>query len=733
MARTRILVSILAASTALSAPALAQDAPTQAAAQAQLDGGKLGEIVVTARRRSENLQDTPVSVTALNENLLRQRQIERTIDIAQSVPGLYINNISASPSSLVVFLRGAGEQTGGLATAESPVGIYLDDVYLARLANGNLDLADVERIEVLRGPQGTLYGRNTMTGALKIVTRRPGDTLWVRAEAGYGRFDQTRFKAAVSGPVGNGVGGLVSGYYSDRDGWFDNLGVDPKRGDRRTYGGRVSFATTNSGPVQAQVAAFYSKDRNDGVTPVPTNPFPPYQSLTGEFSTTRSPVEAYGRNRQWGVTGNVSIELAEKTSLKAITGYIDSRDAWGLDFSGGFNNGANIVAGFFRQSATKQHQFSQELQLQGKAMGNRLDYIVGAYFFTESADQLLNDSFGTGVFGPFPVALLPTSFRVKTKSYAGFGQLDYKLTEQLSVTGGIRYTFENKDFQGTIQNGFGFPPVLSSLIRTSLDEKKWTPKVGVNFKLDREVLLYASITNGFKAGGFNGLAVANPAILGAPYGAESVWAYEAGLKSELLDRRLRLNVAYFYNDLKDIQQNVVVGGGSTRTENAARATLQGVEAEVSAVPLEGLTLFGSISLNWDKYKSLSANSTVLAAGATRLPLVSKLQSQLGASYRVPLAAIGGAILLNADWSHRSSRFADALNSGISFIGPVDRVNASIGYETEGGRWSASLSARNLLNDKDYYSGLALIPGLIAGRFAEEPLTWMATIRFRLGR
>jgi iron complex outermembrane receptor protein len=711
-------------------PARSAEAAAQQANQGETQAGTLTDIVVTAQRRAERLQDTPVSVSAFTSDMLDERQIERTEDLAASVPSLYINTVSASPSALVVFLRGAGEQVGGLATSESPVGIYIDDIYFARLANANLDLADVERVEVLRGPQGTLYGRNTMTGALKIVTHRPTDELWIRADASYGRFDRLRLRGAVAGPLGGEIGGLVSGYFTHGNGWFDNIGPDPKRGDRRSYGGRVSLATIGTGALSGRISAFYGNDRNDGITPVPVNPNPPFESLTGKFRTTRSPIPAYGRNKQWGVIGDLSIDLGAVT-VKSLTGYIDTSDRWGLDFSGGFRNAAgNVVAGFFRRSETRQDQFSQELQLQGKGFGDRLKWILGAYYFTESAEQSLADSFGTGVFGPFPVNLLPSSFSLDTKSYAAFGQADFEVSPGLTLSLGGRYTEEKKDFRGFIQNGLGFPPAYAPETIRSLDDNEFTPRIGVDYKINRDVLLYANVSKGFKAGGFNGLAVANPAIFGSPYGAESVWAYEAGVKSELLERRLRLNVAYFYNDLRDIQQNVVVGGGSTRTENAANASLQGIELESTAVITDALSIFGHLSLLWDDYKKLSPNSQAALAGAERLPLVSKLQSQIGFNYRQPIAA-SGAILLNGDWSHRSTRFSEAANQPIGKIGPVDRVNASIGYETEDRRWQISLSGRNLLGDKDYYSGLSLIPGVIAVKFFEEPMTWMATLRYRL--
>lgn len=718
-------VSRIALGCALAATSLPI---TAMAAEAQNDDGDA--IIVTAQRRAENIQDTPISVTALSAETMADRGIVRTQDLAASVPSLYINNISAGPSALTVILRGAGEQVGGLATSESPVGIYLDDVYLARLSGANMELADVERVEVLRGPQGTLYGRNTMTGALKVVTHRPSETLWFRGEASFGSHELARVKAAVSGPLTDGLLASASGYFTDRGGWFTNLGADPSRGDRKTYGGRISLATGGDGPFSARLSAFYTRDQNDGITPVPVSPAAPYAPLTGAYNVTRSPLPSYGDNRQAGVIANLAYDFGDVT-LTSISAYIDSADSWALDFSGGFlNSSGNVVAGFFRESASNQWQFSQELQAQGEAADGALEWIAGAYYFKEKADQVLLDSFGTGVFGPFPVALLPASFKLDTESWALFGQASYEVSPALNVTAGLRYTSDEKAFAGSIQNGFGFP--ATSANKTNAAKwHAWTPKFGIDYKFTDDIMAYASVSRGFRAGGFNGLAVANTTVFGAAFDPETVWAWEAGLKSQFADGKITANLAYFRNALKNLQQNVQIGGGSTRTENAADATLQGLEYELSARPFKGLNLYASGSLLFDEYDRLVPTSQAALAGAKHLPLVSRFQSQVGFSFSAPMDDTINFVL-NGDWSHRSRRFADASNQALGLIPTVDRFNAGVGLEGAAQDWQLLLSVRNLTDSHDYYSGLGLIPGLIAVRFFEEPRTWSVTFRYKFG-
>jgi iron complex outermembrane receptor protein len=719
-----LTIAMASSSFAVTSPALAQ---TIAAEESDAPG----DIVVTAQRRDTRLQDTPIAVSAFSEDTLAERQVARTQDLAASVPSLYINNISAGPSALTVMLRGAAEQVGGLATSESPVGIYLDDVYLARLSGANMELADVERIEVLRGPQGTLYGRNTMTGAIKIVTRRPTDQLWVRGSAGYGAFHQLRLSGAVAGPLSSGLGASASGYFTNRDGYFTNLGADPRRGDRQTYGGRLQLATLGDGPLSASLSLFYARDVNDGITPTPVSPTAPFASLTGSYNVTRSPIKAYGDNRQAGVIGNISYDLGSVT-INSITGYIDTSDAWSLDFSGGFRNSTGaIVAGFYRQSASDQWQFSQELQAQGEGLDDRLNWILGAYYFKEKASQSLADSFGVGVFGPFPVALLPSEFNLSTESYALFGQASYEVAPALTVTAGLRYTHDSKTFDGRIQNGLAtFPPVYAS----KSNDASWnalTPHFGVDYHFNDDVMAYATVSRGLRAGGFNGLAVANTTVFGAAFDPETVWAYEAGLKTQLLDRRVTANILYFRNELNDLQQTVQIGGASTRTENAADAVLQGVELELNARLSSSLTLFASGSLLYDDYTRLVPTSQAAINGATRLAMVSKFQSQIGFAWRQPIDDIA-VLLVNGDWSHRSNRFNEASNQPLGLMRPFDRINAGIGFETLDATWQLMFTARNLTNSEDYYTSLGLIPGLIAVRFHEEPRSYMITLRYRLG-
>ncbi len=389
------------------------------------------------------------------------------------------------------------------------------------------------------------------------------------------------------------------------------------------------------------------------------------------------------------------------------------------------------MAGFFRQSRTRHRQLSQELQLQGTLADGSVRLTVGGYHFEETAGQTLADSFGTGVFGPFPVILLPTVFDLETRSRALFAQGEIRLTEALTATLGGRYSWEDKRFSGRIQNGFGFPPAYAPEVARRLEEGAFTPRFGLDGRVAPDVLLYVSVARGFKAGGFNGLAVANPVIFGAPYSAETVWATEAGVKSDLLDRRLRLNLAGFWNDLRDIQQNVVVGGGSTQTQNAARARLLGIEAEGALAVADGLRLFGMLALLFDRYLERDPASQSALAGAQRLPLVSRVQSQLGASLARPVAD-GSELTATIDWSYRSARFSEAANLPLGRIGPVHRVNLVAGLRFGGGRWELAANVRNLLDSEDDYSGLSLIPGLIAVRFFEEPRTVQLVLRARLG-
>jgi len=716
--------SVLCGAAAVSAilagvtPALAQENPTT-----------VEDLVVTAQRREQKLQDAPVAVSALAPKALDQLQITKVETLGAAVPSLYVSQISASPSTIQVALRGALDQTGGMITSEPPVGIYVDDVYQARLSVANLDLADVTRVEVLRGPQGTLYGRNSMTGALKYVTRQPGDAAGGSLEASWGDYGLQRYKASAGGAITDHVGATVSALFSERDGWQQNTALNKKVGARRDAGVRLALGLIDTGPFSATVSAAYARTDTDGQHFSPLDPVTLKPLAGGDFGSTRSPLNTDTKTEQKSLALHLGYDLGA-VQLKSITAYQRLDDRWTLDFSGGLVAGAGLVAGFLRGSQTEQEQSSQEFQALGESFDSRLQWIGGLFWFKETGSQVLSDTIGAGIYGSYAVPLLPTTIHATSESVAAYGQLEWRFTDRLKGSAGLRWTKDEKTIAGTIQNGLAAYPASLTSRSNEGEWKVWTPKFNLQYDVSDDVMVYGTIAKGYRAGGFVALSIAEPSIFTKAYDPETVWSYEAGAKIEAFEHRARLNLAAYVEQLKDLQQNVI-SNGSILTQNAAEARIAGLELEAAATPVKGLDLFASLALTDAEYEKLDPSTAAAQAGAKTLPLVSKVQAQVGGTWRIePEMLKGGAIIVSADYSHRGPRYAEATNAEAGRIGAVDRVNAGVAWESPSAAWRVFVQGRNVLDAKDYVSGAVFIPGLIVYRLADEPAMWSAGVKVK---
>ncbi len=703
------LIAKLLASAAVVATASTALPVTGALAQ----NVALEEIVVTAERRVGNLQTTPVTVSAFTADKLEKLQVEETLDLANNVPNLVLYTGVSNPGMVNLYMRGAGEQIGGLVTSESAVGLYVDNVYNARLSAANFDLVDIERIEVLRGPQGTLYGRNSMTGALKIVTREANGETWAKGSIGYGRFDELTVSAGGGFALVEDVLGMtVSAQYRDQnDGWLENRATGEDRGVREVFSLRGKMSYFGSDDFKATVSGYYSDDDNDGLTPVSVNSVT-LENQTGGPRIVQSPTQSSGYTEQYG--GSLDMEwLIGDVTLQSITAYIDVKDGFRFDLSGGVETTpGNFVTLIDRTSVASSSQWSQELQLSGQSFDERLDWILGAFYFEEQADQQIDDVI-------FFNALVPTIIDQKTKSYAVFAQGSYQITDRLSATAGIRWTEDKKALDGQIDTFFGSG--IPSLVDREDSWSVFTPRVGLDYQVSDDVFIYTSLSRGFRAGGYNGLTVANPTSFNTPFDPETVWALEAGSKADLFDSRVRVNTALFINKFKDIQQSSTLGGGATAIQNVGKVDVYGIESEVTAIVTDELEIFAHVTVQDDNYKELDPGSVAATQGLGRLSHLSKFQSQVGFNYTYDLNS-SGDIVLGADYSHRSNYFSDAANQPINRSGTIDLVNGFVSYQADSGKWKATLSGKNLTGDD--YSKIGLVLAAPNGiRFVNEPTTW----------
>lgn len=719
----RRLVPLASAFTLLAPSAFAEEAVKPPPAD---ENWALPGLVVTAQRREQDLQKTPVAVSALGAEQLAQQQIAQVENLSRAVPSLFVKQVSASPSALAIALRGAQDLTGGLVTSESPVGLYVDDVYQSRLSAANFNLADIERIEVLRGPQGTLYGRNSMTGAVKFVTRQPDGKTWLTAEGAVGSYKKEQFKVTGGAPISDHLAGAFSAIYGTQGGWQKHGVTGARIGNSYNWGVRGALGLIDAGPWDVKLSASYEKTESDGLHFTPVDDAG--KELMGGYGAHFSPSDANGDNARGAISAHVGYDFGS-FKVKSITAYNTLDDDWTLDFTGGafLYAPTTPLTGFLRETQATSQQFTQELQALGET--DRLNWIVGAFYYQEDAKQVLNDTFGPGLFGPSALSLLPTTMWIDSKSYALYGQADYRLTDDLTVTAGLRYGKDDKSFEGLIQNGFGFPASLAR-VSTGQGAVVATPKVSVQYQVSSDLMVYGTIARGYRSGSFNGLMIADPILYGAPYNPEYNWSYEAGAKTEFWERRGKLNLAAYTQKISDLQQSAL-RNGSNITENAAKATISGVEAELAVTPARGVNLFANLTYTDARYDELGANTSAAQAGASKLPLISKWQGQFGGSWKVEPAALDGwAMLLAADYAYRSQWHSEATNGAIGLIDGVGQANAALSLLSPDNRWTVSLEGKNVTNEKYYISCAVFIAGVANWCQAVDPAKWSVRIRYQ---
>ncbi len=727
--KTRHTLLLATALTGVALPALAADAPA------------IEEIIVTAQRREQSLQVTPVAVTALTADALTDQGVASSEDLTAVVPNLILMPVTASRSTLQVGLRGGSEQSGGLVTSESAVAFYVDDVYRGRLAGSNLELADVERVEVLRGPQGTLYGRNSFSGAIKLVTRTPGQDEWANVAAGFGNYGEKHASASWGGDlIEDSLGASVSVLYKDVDGYVHNVArnEDVFGQTNKAIRGKLHFYGHEG--LKATLSVTRTDDNNDGpanlipVTWPVTYPTLAANALStsdaiprgGSAYTSLSTAKPDGHTEQTTVSLDISAELGAVT-VRSISAFVGTDDGFTFDLSGGIRNadGTYRPNGLVRDGQSSTDQYSQELQFQGDGFDGKLNWITGLYYFREESLQVMKDQLVLGQF--FTMSVLPQTIDSTTDSYAAFAQATYNIDDRLSLTGGLRYTKDKKKLDGTIQNYLPFAPGPAiALVSVQRDPSfdSWAPKVGVDYKLTDDVFAYATLSKGFKAGGFNGLAVANPLVFGTVYDPQSVWAYEGGLKATALDGRLRANLAVYRNVLNDLQQTEQVSVGSYAIKNIGKARVNGAELELTFVPVDGLNLFANLGVMDDKFLSKNPLSDAAVAGAKHLPLVAPWSVQTGASYDTPAFWQDQAKLrLTASYQHQGDYYSTVAN--LLKTDAVGLINTSVALLSENDTWSLTLSGKNL-TDKEYFTTAPSSSAIAVG----EPLTWTLTAGYK---
>jgi iron complex outermembrane receptor protein len=709
------------------------------------------EIIVTAQRKEEKLQDVPLAVTALGAGQLDKLQVNVVEDIGQNVPNMQTYTITAGAEAIQVHARGASVQNPGFNASESPVGFYEDEVYRGRLASINLDLADVERIEVLRGPQATLYGRNTLAGAVKIVTRTPGDENFADLALGYGSFDTWEASGAVGGPLEKGsLAGSIAGLYTKRSGgWQFNPVTGEAVGayENRALRGKLHWYGTENFDVV--LSAWGVKATNDGYNGVPYVPFSkgaappddlapvPSRPLNGAFDGNYSPAGAdFGDTSQAGATLTSSYRIGDLT-LRSITGFAHIDDKFGFDLAGGGFLGVPGVSGVLIRSDASLSTWSEELQLLGRSFGGGLDWIAGLYYLNEDGAQ----SFGGQAL---PFLSFRESTDTNTDSYAIFAEGTWHFTNALSLVAGARYTNDDKTYRNEctafvpgscIVDSPPAGPVVN--LKKSFDEV--TPKLGLNYRFSDDLLGYLQYSRGFQAGGFQTLCFGNLAAGaggcgGNVYRPETVDSLELGAKSNLAGNTLRVNAAAFYAMYHDLQDTLVGPAGNFPTANVGDVDVYGFELELNWQPIDRLHMFATLGIQdngrIDRHGTTAGcqnpqNGCTLAA--TDLPSLPNISARVGFDHSV---AFSDAIdfLYGMDAYYTDSYFSESRN--LLKIPSFIRLNAFFGIGEPGGRWQIVLAGKNVTDREDNVSGL-YAGGFTNIRSPLPPAEYMLTAKIRL--
>lgn len=716
---------------AYAAPAAAQDAGADALAQ-PAEAAEGGEIVVTARRREERLVEVPIAVTAISgEELTRRGALDLT-DVAQSVPNVTLEASRATNSTLSAFIRGIGQQDP-VSGFEQGVGIYLDDVYLNRPQAAVLDIYDVERIEVLRGPQGTLYGRNTIGGAVKYVSRRLSRDFDLRARATYGTYNQADGVLTISGPLSDQVrlGGSLARL--SRGGFGRNLTTGLENYNKDIWAGRASLEMGGYGePVFIRISADYTRDKS--------NPRGGHRLIPGYISGAPVLANVYdtrgGLNdpaqsvESYGVAFNADVNLSDALTLRSISAWRKDNSATPIDFDA--LPAVDVdVPGIYRNE-----QISQEVQLLYDN-GGALSAILGGYYLDAKADTL----FDVRLFTTLAGLTAFTEADVDTTTYAIFGEATYDFTPQFSLTLGGRYTWDirtarilRQNYLGggsPVFNGAGLPfGAASTNFTGSRSFEKFTPRATLSFKPTPDHNLYASYSKGFKGGGFDprGVGANAPDLDGngvrsneevaafLSFLPETVDSYEVGYKANLFGGMLFVAASGFYANYTDIQipgsvACTVAGLPSFCgvTANAGKATFKGLELEGTARLGNGFSLSASagyIDAKFDKYITNIANRPTDVAAFRRVQNTPEFMGNISANYLASLGA--GDLNFNAGVSYRSRTTQFEIPNPYIDQPGYALIDASVAYTAPGGRWSIGLYGKNLTDERYKTSGYTFV-------------------------
>jgi iron complex outermembrane receptor protein len=677
-------------------------------------GDQVRDIIVTAQRRSQRDIEVPASITTVDDRLIKNITASFLIDIGSKIPNVLFTPGTNSPA---ISIRGVSSQSNLNAGFPPAVGVYVDEVYQGRDPTFNTILNDIDRVEVLRGPQGTLYGKNTIGGAINIITRDPTNEFGFSGDATYGNHDFFQLRGSVGGAiVPDALMVRVSAVHRQRDGFIRNTTTGENLNDLNSDGGRIVVLAKVSPAIRLRLSADYFDET--GTTALETGPvtlaaLPVFAGIPAQDPTdnvVQLNASEFARRKLYGFAGRLDFDLGF-ANLTSIT-------AW-RRYKSDFNDDSDglPIDAFEVGREENGDNFSQEVRLTSTAKGP-LSWILGAYYYNEDTKNfrrirlgkdmpfLLVGNLTPFVFPNYAGESAATDSRIKSDSFAVFGSFTYDITEQLSFTGGARYTWESKDFtyqQLFTQQYSGGPGgsiipnfAVRILPRSEhYSDGRLTGDASLSYAFTPDHIAYLRYSRGFKAGGFQTDVISPPFNATDPFGfdPETVDNYEAGFKAFLLDRHLRINLSAFYMDWKDKQEQVFTGL-SFLIRNAATARSKGVEFEFTAQPVRGLSLDGNLGYLDTSYVKFPGNSLE----GRNFPNLPKWTGSLGAQYTFPVST-SLEFTMRGDVNHRGETYSQPNTNVIVISEALTTLNARAGVQASDGKWGLYAWGRNLGNEK----------------------------------
>ena len=751
---------------------------------AQGDEPALEEIIVTTQRRAESLQDIPLAVTAFSGEELRAQGIVDIKGVTERTPGFTMGEFN--PGQTQLYIRGIGSNEDGAGGDQSVV-VFVDEVYIGRSAGQDVDLFDLERVEVLRGPQGTLFGRNVVGGAVNVITKKPGDEPELVLEGTFGNYDAMTLRGLASGPIANNLYGKVSFSSRRRDGYLENqisnfasffqgtgipgfqLEDDQLRKiDRDSIRGGLRWVPSE--PVEVNLGANFSTLDEHGAVrhfiqgagavlfPANNALIPNYESDIHKVLT-----DDPGRftNDIVGLTARVDWDLNPNLTFTSLTSHREV-NATNLEHGLGTPILTNILlssgvipfsADGFNDYSDDSTTFTQEFRLTSSG-DSRFQWVAGLYYLSEDVDRTETASLGIKIpIGGGQFLDLPgfnannnvasDAQQAETTSFAAFGQMSYDLTDALSVVVGGRWTSDEKEISRV-----GVPNGVSVLAPFDLsDDEDWsefTGKVGLNWQLSDDVFFYGTVSEGYKSGGYQGLS-GTAVQAGTPFEPEFATLFEIGAKTEWLDNRLRINAAAFFTDYEDLQilqllvpESAPPGtAGTLFTQNAADAEVRGLEVEFVAAVTDNLTVQGSVTTLDTEFKDFFAPAGFRppdgGAGTSSSRIGNALRNAPDLAYNVlaryvqPLQS-GAELSYQIDFRHKDEVNQDPDNLEFAFVPEYDVSDVRVGWLNADGTFEIAGWITNVF-DEEYF--IHNFPGLGDGlATAGPPRMYGVTVTWR---